>query len=144
MNIEYLTQEILPIREQEIKEGKNLGTRNPIYVVIDLREFVTDGHSNYLSHTTNLKGKTVEYGYVDMALNGEEREFRHDMHDMINPEALTRFWIDDIKAFFLTSEAAHDYLKYQSHNLSKHAYVYVFCSGYGNKQMDKLFKAETL
>lgn len=55
------------------------------------------------------------------------------------PLEVTRFYTDRIIAFFITSEAAHDYLKYQSHNLSD-AYVYVFYSGYGNKQMDALLR----
>jgi len=51
---------------------------------------------------------------------------------------VSRFYVDVFKGVFLTSEAAHDYLKYQKHNLSEKAFVYVEYSGYGNKQMDAL------
>ena len=46
MDLNYLQAEILPKREQEIKEGKNLSTRQPIYVVLDLQEIICSGHSN--------------------------------------------------------------------------------------------------
>ena len=56
---------------------------------------------------------------------------------MKEPEEVTMFYTDRIIAFFLTSQAAHDYLQYQSHNMND-PYVYVFYSGYANRQMDKL------
>lgn len=136
MDIKYLESEIIPQREQEIKDGKNLATRQPIYVVLDLQENYCSGHSDY-ANSTNYKGKGWEYGYIDQALEGELRDFKKSDKKMKNPEEVTRFFTDRIIAFFLTSEAAHDYLKYQSHNLTD-AYVYVFYSGYGNKQMDAL------
>lgn len=138
MNLQYLQNVIIPKREQEIEEGKNLSTRQPIYVVLDLRENYCSGHSDYLS-ITNYKDKDFEYGYIDTALECEEREFRESDEGMIHPEEVTRFWTDSIVAFFLTSEAAHDYLRYQGHNLSD-AYVYVFYSGYRNNEMDMLFE----
>lgn len=137
MNIEYLTSVILPKREQEIKEGKNLSTRQPIYVVLDLQENCSPGHNDF-SCCPNYKGKDKKTGYVDMALETEEREFSEEEEGMETPEEMTQFWTDRIISFFLTSEAAHDYLKYQRHNLTGEAYVYVFYSGYGNQQMDLL------
>jgi hypothetical protein len=138
MNINYLTSEIIPQREQEIKEGKNLGTRQPIYVVLDLQENIIEEHSNY-SLPTNYKGVGWEYGYADYDLDSECREFRTSHKGMENPIGITRFFTDRIIAFFLTSKAAHEYLKYQSHNLTN-PYVYVFYSGYGNKEMDMLLE----
>lgn len=135
MNIEYLTSVIIPQREKEIQEGKNLSTRQPIYVVLDLQENFSSGHNEY-SCCTNYKGKDKELGYIDVALDAEEREFSETDKDMENAEEVTQFWTDRIISFFLTSEAAHDYLKYQKHNLTAEAYVYVFYSGYGNQQMD--------
>lgn len=138
MNIEYLTKEILPQRENEIAEGKNRSTRQPIYIVLDLQENICSGHSDY-SLTTNYKDKSAEFGYIDMAISdSENRSFKLTNDDMKQPEDVTRFFTDRFIAFFLTSQAAHDYLKYQAHNLTGNEYVYVFYSGYGNKQMDKL------
>lgn len=136
MNTDYLINEIIPKREQEIKDGKNLSTKQPIYVVLDLQENIVSGHSEYSSFT-NYKNKAFQFGYVDMDLDCESREFILIDDNMSNPEKITRFWTDRIVAFFLTSESAHDYLKYQSHNLSD-PYVYVFYSGYRNYHMDKL------
>lgn len=136
MNINYLVSEIIPQREREIKEGENLSTRQPIYVVLDLQENIIEGHSNYTA-STNYKGVDWQYGYLDDALDCEDRVFRLSDKRMKKPVDVTRFFTDRIIAFFLTSKAAHDYLKYQSHNLSN-PYVYVFYSGYANRQMDEL------
>ena len=136
MNLNYLQEVIIPRREQEIKDGKNLATRQPIYVVLDLHENYVSGHSGY-TNSTNYKGKPFEFGYIDNALDSESMEFSEEDTGMELPVEITRFWTDRIIAFFLTSEAAHKYLSYQSHNL-KDAYVYVFYSGYGNHEMDTL------
>ena len=136
MDLNYLQNEIIPKREQEIKDGKNLATRQPIYVVLDLQENFCSGHSDY-EPSTNYRGRGWENGYIDTSLDGEECEFCETDEGMEKPVEVTKFYTDRIIAFFLTSEAAHDYLKYQSHNLSD-AYVYVFYSGYANRQMDKL------
>ena len=136
MDLTYLQNEIIPKREQEIKEGKNLATKQPIYVVLNLQENYCSGHSDY-SNSTNYKDKGWDFGYIDTNLDDECQEFKKYKGKMKRPEAVTRFYTDRIIAFFLTSEAAHDYLKYQNHNLYK-TYVYVFYSGYGNKEMDKL------
>lgn len=138
MNINYLQNTLIPRREAEIKDGKNLCTSYPIYVVLDLQENIVSGHSEY-SPSTNYKGKALEFGYVDMDLDCECREFMPTDNNMSSPEEITRFWTDRIVAFFLTSEGAHDYLRYQSHNLSSNAYVYVFNAGYGNREMFSLF-----
>lgn len=58
---------------------------------------------------------------------------------MKKPVEVTKFYTDRIISFHLTSKSAHDYLKYQKHNLHN-AYVYVFYSGYGNIEMDCLLK----
>ena len=36
MNLNYLINSILPQRSKEIEEGKNRGTANPIYVVMNI------------------------------------------------------------------------------------------------------------
>lgn len=138
MNIEYLKNELIPKRNQEIEDGENLATANPIYIVLDLNEKIVSGHDEYL-HGTNLKGKKPEYGYIDLD-DSLDRDFVGESANMKDPVAVTRFWIDSFEAFFLTSGGAHDYLKYQSHNLSKEAYVYVFNAGYGNREMGELLK----
>jgi hypothetical protein len=71
-------------------------------------------------------------------LDCEDREIKETNEGMKRPEAVTEFYTDQPAAFFLTSRAAHEYLQYQRHNLSQDAYVYVFHSGYGNREMDNL------
>lgn len=138
MNIPYLVKEIIPQRQQEIAEGKNLSTRQPIYVVLDLQENICSGHSDY-TLSTNYKGKEAEFGFIDeFTSDSEKRKFKLTDDDMKQPEPVTRFFTDRFVAFFLTSKAAHDYLKYQAHNLTGNEYVYVFYSGYGNKEMNQL------
>ena len=139
MDIEYLTKEILPQREIEIAEGKNLGTCQPIYVVLDLREHYASGHNKYASSLTNLKGQPYEYGYIDAALECESMEFCKTDKRMEDPKKVTKFYTDKVVAFFLTSKGANEYKEYQKHNLTK-PYVYVFYSGYGNIEMDNLLK----
>lgn len=137
MDLKYL-KDTLEIREREIKEGKNLSTRQPIYVVLDLVYQYINGHDNDYLHNTNYKGRPEEFGYIDHDADSEDRVFNTSSEGMSSPVEVTRFFTDRIIAFFLTNEAAEAYLEYQSHNLSD-AYVYVFYSGYGNRQMDRLF-----
>jgi hypothetical protein len=137
MNIDYLQKEIIPQRNREIEDGKNLDTRQPIYVVMDMRTHITEGHSEYL-HTTNEKDREKVWGYADFSLYPEEREFKKTAKGMEQPKEITEFYTDHPVAFFLTSRAAYEYLQYQRHNLSKEAYVYVFHSGYRNREMDNL------
>ena len=137
MNINYLQNVILPQREKEIAEGKNLATANPIYVVLDLVEHVVSGHSEY-SSITNSRGLAFEYGYVDSDLDFECREFSETKEEMTDPEKITRFYTDRFVAFFLTSKAAYEYIEYQHHNLTN-PYIYVFTPGYRNEEMDNLF-----
>lgn len=136
MDLNYLQNEIIPKREQEIKDGENLATRQPIYVVLDLQENIIEGHT-HCSPSVNYYGKDWINGYADEGLDSEDMEFSETSDGMKKPKEFTKFYTDRIIAFFLTSEAAHYYLKYQSHNLSD-AYVHVFHSGYANYQMDKL------
>ncbi len=138
MNLEYLKNEIIPIREREIKEGKNLATAYPIYVVLSLRENACEGHSEFINSSTNRKGKEPKFGYIDMGIEeAEDRKFKKKKKKMSDPVAVTLFWTDSFEGFFFTSEAAYEYKKYQAHNM-KDPYVYVFTSGYRNLQMNKL------
>jgi hypothetical protein len=141
MNIEYLKKEIIPQRKKEIEEGKNAATAKPIYVVLDLIENCVSGHSEY-TVSTNYKEIPMQHGYIDVALDSDEREFCTEDIKMQSPEKLTRFYTDRIVAFFLTSKAAHEYLHYQKHNLSERAYVYVFYAGYRNIEMYNLLENE--
>jgi hypothetical protein len=142
MDIEYLQKEIIPQRKKEIENGDNLATAQPIYVVMDCIEQVAFDHVE-TSKATTLSEKEPEEGYVDMnpEIETEDRVFCKSDEGMIIPSPITRFWVDRPRAFFLTSKAAHDYIKYQAHNLTD-PYVYVFHSGYGNRQMDMLLKDE--
>ena len=136
MNLEYLKNVIIPQREKEIAEGKNAATRQPIYVVLDLCCFFVSGHSDY-SASINCKGKPYEYGYIDEAECYEAREFKADKAQAIRPQEVTKIYFDRVVAFFLTRKAAEEYMEYQAHNL-ENPYLYVFYSGYGNKEMDNL------
>jgi hypothetical protein len=136
MDINYLQTEILPMREKEIRQGKNLATRQPIYVVLSMQENYVSGHSEY-TPSTNYRGWDWQNGYIDEALDHEDRVFKQTDKRMKKPFEVTKFFTERIIAFFLTSKAAHDYLKYQKHNLNN-GYVYVFYSGYANQEMDKL------
>jgi hypothetical protein len=140
MDYNYLIKTLIPQREKEIKEGENLSTVNPIYIVYDLIENVCSGFSDY-SLTTNLKCKPMEQGYIDDWLYIEEREFKDNSDNMTTPIEVTRFWTDRLVAIFLTSKEAHYYLKYQSHNLND-PYVYVHSTGYKNIEMNKLLAGE--
>ena len=101
MNLEYLKNEIIPLREKEIEEGKNICTRQPIYVVLDLQENYVSGHS-YYSPSTNHKGLPFEFGYIDEHLEGELRTFKKSDKHMKKPSKITKFYTDRIVAFFLT------------------------------------------
>lgn len=138
MNLEYLQNEIIPLRKKEIEEGKNLSTRQPIYVVLDIQINYVSGHSKF-SPSVNYKGLGWENGYIDEGLEHEEMEFCRSKKGMKDPKKVTQFYTDRIVSFFLTSKGAHDYLKYQAHNLNA-GYVYVFYSGYGNREMDNLLQ----
>lgn len=140
MDLNYLVKEILPIRKVEIKQGKNCATRQPIYVVLSMQENFISGHSEY-TPSTNYRGWDWQYGYIDGYLDHEDRVFKLTDKRMKEPLEVSKFYTERIIAFFLTSKAAHDYLKYQKHNLN-HGYVYVFYSGYANHEMDSLFKNE--
>lgn len=138
MDIQYLKEEIIPLRKKEIEAGYNMSTRQPIYVVLELQENIMSKHSKY-SPSVNYKGLNPEFGYLDGALDSEEQEFKKSKKNMKSAFKVTRFYTDRIIAFFFTSKGANDYLEYQSHNLTN-AYVYVFYSGYGNREMDRILQ----
>ena len=138
MDLNYLVNELLPQRKKEIKQGKNLSTRQPIYVVLDLYENICSGHTDY-PMTVNYKCIEPKHGYIDE--NSEEPVFKLTDKGMVSPAEVTQFFTDRICAFFLTSNAAYEYLKYQKHNMNK-PYVYVFYSGYANREMDLLLNNE--
>lgn len=147
MDIEFLTQHILPQRKKEIEAGENAATRQPLYVVLDLTVHYVSGHvadGDFSGlNDTNLKEEDAENGYFDMAKEAEDRVFSTSGKRMKEPYEVTRFYTDAFVAFFLTREGAKDYLKYQSHNLTKKAYIYTFYTGYSNRQMDALFKNDS-
>lgn len=138
MDLNYLVNEILPQRKREIEAGKNAATRQPIYVVLSLNERICEGHNGF-DMTLNLKGVDAEFGYIDMDKEAEDRVFSTSDKRMKNPQEVTRYYTDSFVAFFLTRKGAEDYLKYQKHNMHK-PYVYVFYTGYSNREMDALFK----
>lgn len=143
MNIKYLKETIIPTRRIEIEKGLNMGTRQPIYVVLDLTYSFITGHDDlgwFSGELFNYKAKPEEYGYVDISLDYEDRSFQLNSEGMSSPEPVTKMYNDDIKAFFLTRNGAEQYLENQKHNLTKEAYIYTFYSGYGNREMDNLLE----
>jgi len=143
MNLNYLTEEIMPQREAEIEAGKNLGTAHPIYAVIDLDYNYIGGHDveGWLSGSSLIsKNKDKELGYLDLAEDLEDREFSESSEGMVSPDKVTKIYTDNIIAFFLTKKGAKEYLEYQAHNLSDEAFIYVFNPGYSNHELKTLFK----
>ena len=140
MDLNYIKNEVLPQRKKEIAEGLNAATRQPIYVVFDLTYSFMGGHDDegWMSGgQLNHKGKDAETGYLDTALDSEDREFLDTDEGMKSPDKVTKLYYDRVVAFFLTRQGAEDYLKCQAHNLSD-AYIYTFYSGYGNREMDAI------
>lgn len=138
MDLKYLEEYILPVREKEIKDGKHLYTRNPIYVVYDLHTLYVSGHSEITICPNNIS-KHSRHGYFDDALEYEDMEFSTSLDGMENPWEVTELYYSKFVAVFLTSEAAHDFLEYQKHNYPN-GYVYVECAGGNNKQMNRLLE----
>lgn len=152
MNIEFLNQRIA-IRNKEIDEGKNAGTRNPIYIVCTRNENFVEGfiqkarikseHSGHVgiefSPTFSEIDSNVEFvhGYFDEGEDFESREFCESSEGMAKPIEVTKFESCMYRAFFLTSEAAHNYINYQAHNLNK-PFVFVHYAGYRNWEFDNL------
>jgi len=81
MNLNYLIDTIIPQREKEIEEGKNAGTRQPIYVVLDLQEHAISGHTDY-SLITNHKGKRLEHGYIFLTRKAAEEYMEYQRHNL--------------------------------------------------------------
>lgn len=139
MNLDYLKNEIIPQRENEIKSGKNACTAQPIYVVFDLIPTYLGGHDPEGWSNTDMlnnKRKSGIEGYLDTGIDCEDREFCEDSTGMISPDEVTEVYYDRFVAFFLTRKGAEDYLEYQRHNLSD-PYIYTFHSGYANKEMNQ-------
>jgi len=124
------------LRQQEIRDEKNMGTADPVYLVMSLRECIAWAHVEGVDNT-NLKGKPSEYGYIDMALDGEDRSFELTDSGMEQPEPVTRYWLDQIKSFHLTWDGAERYMEYQSHNLHD-PYIYVDNIGYANYELSRI------
>lgn len=137
MNKEYLN-ELLVIRKQEIKDGKNAATNQPIYVVLDLQEKCAFTHDE-INSDTNRRGKEPVQGWIDSEHDGEPDFITDELEavEMKNAIEVTTFWIDSIAAFFITRQGAESYLKYQKHNLTE-PYIYTFSTGYANYEMNKL------
>lgn len=140
MDLKYLQSELLPQRRHEIENGQNAATRQPIYVVLDMQENIVSGHSDY-SPITNYRGWMPAFGYIDGDADSEDVKFKASDEDMENPIEVTRFYTERIIAFFFTKKEADRYLQYQKHNLTN-GYVFVFYSGYGNYEMDRLLCGE--
>lgn len=134
MNLEFLQKEIIPQRTKEIDKGENAATRQPIYVVLSMQENYVSGHTE-MTPSTNYRGWSMEFGYIDRDLDSELCEFKKSDKRMKRPESVTKFFTERITAFFLTRKAAKEYLSYQKHNLSD-GYIYTFYSGYANREMD--------
>lgn len=136
MNLEFLKDEIIPQRDKEIEEWEpTWWTRNPIYIIYDITTIVTTIDNEYSNlEDCNLfwyEPENWEYKADDEYIEEYEWE-NNDNGDC------TRFYLDRFVAMFFTRKAAEEYLKYQKHNLSGRAYIYVHNVWYSNREMDGL------
>jgi len=132
--------ERIAIRNQEIEEGLNLGTRHPLYFVYSMRVEYLTGHCTDRSPTTNLRDWSHENLYVKKEWS-EYPEFFEEIPSGENKsdyEKVIRIWIDDFKGLFFTHQAAQEYMKYQSHNLTN-PYIYIHNAGYRNYEFETIF-----
>lgn len=137
MNLEYIKNYIIPQREKEIKEWKNAGTRDPIYIIYDLEKHYIEAETDeYWLETTNLKWKKPKYWKI---VGEDEKEFIEIEDEDVDT---IEFYTDRLVAIFFTRKSAEDYLIYQKHNLSSEAYIYVQYPWYSNQEANMLFKKE--
>ena len=138
MNINFLNER-LAIRHKEIENNQNLGTRDPLYFVYSMRDVYLDGHCKDRSPITNLRNWEHENLYLKKEYEEDAEVFEEipENENKDDYDEITRVWLDEFKAIFLTREAAKDYLKYQAHNL-KRPYIYVHHAGYRNWEFDNL------
>lgn len=145
--------QILLQRWSEIEAGKNYGTRYPVYAVYTMDYLYFDLNQDLYVPSFNRCGLEAVTGYLYN--NGSEYEFcetEDELVKYVNEHFDKEF--DDISeidedhysevqkiakerlvAIFLTSEAAHNYMERQKHNLSQ-PYVYVESTGYANYQFE--------
>jgi hypothetical protein len=126
-------------RWEEIEAGKNLGTRYPLYVVYDV--YYSYVYGNISSPHNNRGIEPLEVFLFDGEVFDtedeikeycDENEIDYDIYGVKMCEKITN---DKYVAAFLISEAAHNYIKRQSHNLSD-PYVYVEYTGYANYEFE--------
>ncbi|MCT4673536.1 MAG: hypothetical protein N4A37_09890 [Prolixibacteraceae bacterium] len=129
---------VLKTRAKELKEGINKGTTMPIYYVCHLVLNYCEGIVHIYHHTNRLEYPPI-YGYIDMAKPDEERFFNTSKEEMEQPMEMTKFFTEEIKAMFLTHEAAQEHIKRQAHNLFK-PFIWTQSAGYANKQFELLTK----
>ena len=142
MNLEFLNKR-LAIRAQEIADGKNAATRSPIYIVYSMQDQYLTGHTTNRSPITNYRGIEHENLYIKSEWE-EDAELLEEIPRKDNEndyEEITRIWIDEFKALFITREAAENYLKYQAHNLHN-PYIYTHHAGYRNWEFENLMSDE--
>lgn len=149
-NVGHLLSEVLPQRKLDIENGKNYGTRQPIWMIFNTRSYWVSGHSDF-SPDHSLQNKGCDYGYYNSDLDSEDREFIfvQELLDELgledsysvpsNYERVTQYYVSEYVAMFFTNEDAEDYLRYQSHNLTD-PIKFVHYTGYRNAAMDYLFK----
>ena len=143
---------ILIKRWTEMEEGKNYGTCCPVYCVYTMDYLYFYRDQDVFINNYNRCGIDPVNGFLYN--NGSEYEFcetETELVKYVNEHFGKDYDIDDIDeddysvvqkiakerlvAMFLTSEAAHNYMERQKHNLSQ-PYVYVESTGYANYQFE--------
>lgn len=155
--------EQMEIRKKEIEEGKNALTACPVYVVYDSCANLAMGHQDWPLTTSKLDGREDRWGLLVRDNAGEFAEFivedelfpdesyyeeanrilenYQDTYEVLDDwdiEEATEFYVDRFVAVFLTSEAAHEYIDRQRHNMEK-PFVFVEYAGYGNNHFEQIF-----
>lgn len=143
--------EVFIKRWKEIEEGKNHGTRYPVYCVYAMEYLYFDRDQDIFINEFNrcgidpvngfLYNSPFEYEFFeteDELIKYVSEYFGKDYNDISEIDDCYYSEVQQIAkerlvAVFLTSEAAHNYI--ERHNLSQ-PYVYVESSGYANYQFE--------
>lgn len=129
-------------RQKEISEGKNAGTRNPLYVVYDQIQ-------TYCEHDTSLDQSTTVFNHEDefVRFDSEGNEKKAEA----NPDnwgyekgkwsaVVKKSFHDRFVTVCFTRKGAEDFIKAERHNLNKPR-IYVEYAERRNIELHEVLKA---
>jgi len=134
---------VLAKRRQEIAEGKNACTRNPLYLVYDTRYFVIENTSGF-SPSASVFNNPEEYirGNVDdfedfIVVSPSDDDFEEEEVQRAHPyeegeirtygEVLKKVYYDRFVTVCFTREAAEAFIQADRHNLSNPRIYVDYC-----------------